>query len=224
MGLLRLLGEHTPEPLAKEFRWCGKQLQMGLALSAVMQGLLERVRLYDLRILATTLIVHRQAGGNVVMVLERLRAGGPRPAQLSAATPHHDRRRPHVGRIGRTRRSGRVCVLFLLSARLHSDDVAGPVRPIVARDCGRSGSSGIGLDIPPAETGVLIRWQTVGSQRRVDRDRSLLIDLFSMLRHRDDVRARREEPLGRRRHTSRAPIAAFRPPHPGVSGDAPCRA
>jgi len=69
---IALLGDHTREPLAKEFRWCGKQLQMGLALPVVMQRLFERVRLYDLRIFATTLIVHRQAGGNVVIVLERL--------------------------------------------------------------------------------------------------------------------------------------------------------
>jgi tight adherence protein B len=67
-----LLGDHSPDPLAKEFRWCSKQMDMGLALPAVMRSLVRRVRLYDVRILATTLIVHRQMGGNVVNVLERL--------------------------------------------------------------------------------------------------------------------------------------------------------
>jgi tight adherence protein B len=67
-----LLGEHSPEPLAREFRWCAKQLEMGLALPVVARSLVQRVRLYDIRILAATLVVHRQAGGNVVMVLERL--------------------------------------------------------------------------------------------------------------------------------------------------------
>jgi len=69
---VKLLGDHTPDPLAKEFRWCSHQLEMGLALPAVMRSLSRRVPLYDMRILATTLIVHRQTGGNVVTVLERL--------------------------------------------------------------------------------------------------------------------------------------------------------
>lgn len=67
-----LLGEHSPEPLAREFRWCAKQLEMGLGLPVVARSLVRRVRLYDIRILAATLIVHRQTGGNVVTVLERL--------------------------------------------------------------------------------------------------------------------------------------------------------
>jgi len=67
-----LLGDHSPEPLAKEFRWCTQQMNMGLALPVVMRSLVRRVRLYDVRILSTALIVHRQMGGNVVAVLERL--------------------------------------------------------------------------------------------------------------------------------------------------------
>jgi tight adherence protein B len=69
---IALLGEHSPEPLAREFRWCAKQLEMGLALPVVARSLVQRVRLYDIRILAATLVVHRQTGGNVVVVLERL--------------------------------------------------------------------------------------------------------------------------------------------------------
>ena len=69
---IKVLGQHSPDPLAKEFRWCAHQLEMGLSLPAVMRSLSGRLRLYDIRILATTLIVHRQTGGNVVTVLERL--------------------------------------------------------------------------------------------------------------------------------------------------------
>ena len=69
---IAMLGQHSPDPLAKEFRWCAKQLEMGLTLPAVMRSLTRRVRLYDMRIFATTLIVHRLSGGNVVTVLERL--------------------------------------------------------------------------------------------------------------------------------------------------------
>ncbi len=69
---IELVGDHCPEPLGHEFRWCARQLSMGLGLPAVMRSLVRRLPLYDVRILATTLVVHRQMGGNVVTVLERL--------------------------------------------------------------------------------------------------------------------------------------------------------
>ena len=69
---IRLVGEHSPDPLAHEFRWCAHQLEMGLAVPAVMRSLTERLPFYEVRIMATTLSVHRQTGGNVVSVLERL--------------------------------------------------------------------------------------------------------------------------------------------------------
>jgi len=69
---LEVVGSHSPEPLAADFRMCGKQLEMGLSVPAVMRSLVDRVRLYDVRIFTTTLIVHRQTGGNLARMLERL--------------------------------------------------------------------------------------------------------------------------------------------------------
>jgi tight adherence protein B len=69
---IKLVGQQSPEPLAREFRWCGMQLEMGLSMASVMQLLVERVRLHDVRIFTTTLTVHRQTGGNVAKVLARL--------------------------------------------------------------------------------------------------------------------------------------------------------
>jgi len=69
---LTLVGQQSPEPLAAEFRLCAQQLDMGLAMASVMRLLVERVRLHDVRIFTTTLTVHRQTGGNVAKVLERL--------------------------------------------------------------------------------------------------------------------------------------------------------
>jgi tight adherence protein B len=66
------LGRNSPEPLATEFRFCARQLDMGLGMPAVMRNLVERLQMYDVRIFATTLIVHRQAGGNIAAVLDRL--------------------------------------------------------------------------------------------------------------------------------------------------------
>jgi tight adherence protein B len=69
---LDVVGKHSPEPLAAEYRMCARQLDMGLSVPAVMRALVERVRLYDVRIFTTTLIVHRQTGGNVARMLQRL--------------------------------------------------------------------------------------------------------------------------------------------------------
>ncbi len=71
---VELVGARSPEPLAAEFRVCGKQLALGLAMPAVMRSLVGRVRLFDVRIFTATLTVHRQTGGDVAKVLERLAA------------------------------------------------------------------------------------------------------------------------------------------------------
>jgi len=71
---VQLVGEKGPEPLAVEFRRCANQLGLGLSLAAVMRALVYRVRLLDMRIFTATLKVHRQAGGNLVLTLERMAA------------------------------------------------------------------------------------------------------------------------------------------------------
>ena len=55
-----------------EFRRCARHLQMGLSVTAAMRSLVHRLPLMDVRILATTLSVHRQTGGNLALTLERM--------------------------------------------------------------------------------------------------------------------------------------------------------
>jgi tight adherence protein B len=69
---IALVGERSPEPLGLEFRRCARHLQMGLSVSAAMRALVHRLPIMDIRILATTLSVHRQAGGNLALTLERM--------------------------------------------------------------------------------------------------------------------------------------------------------
>ena len=71
---LHLVGTQSPQPLAADFNVCAKQLEMGMSMPAVMRLLVERVNLHDMRIFTTTLAVHRQTGGNIARVLERLAA------------------------------------------------------------------------------------------------------------------------------------------------------
>lgn len=69
---IELVGAKSPEPLAAEFRRVGRQLGMGLSMTAAMRALVYRVRLIDVRIFTTTLAVHRRTGGNLASTLERL--------------------------------------------------------------------------------------------------------------------------------------------------------
>ena len=69
---IALVGSETKGMIGREFTRCARQLDMGLSLSTVMQSLSRRVRLTELRMLASTLMVHRQAGGNLPIALDRM--------------------------------------------------------------------------------------------------------------------------------------------------------
>ena len=59
-------------PLAAEFRQCSRQLEMGRSFDAVMQSLAARVRIIEMQLLTTTLVVQRGSGGNLSETLERM--------------------------------------------------------------------------------------------------------------------------------------------------------
>ena len=69
---IALVGEKAGGPLAKEFRRCAGQLEMGLSVAAAMRALSYRVRTVDMKILTNTLAVHQQTGGELVATLDRL--------------------------------------------------------------------------------------------------------------------------------------------------------
>jgi tight adherence protein B len=69
---MEVVGESLHEPAGIEFQRCAGQLEMGLSLAACMRSLGHRVDQMDTRIFATTLSVHRDAGGNLPITLERL--------------------------------------------------------------------------------------------------------------------------------------------------------
>jgi tight adherence protein B len=70
-GLL-LVGDATEDPVGTELKRCAKQLEMGLSMQTCMSGLMQRVQLMDVRIFANAVGVHREAGGNLSITLERL--------------------------------------------------------------------------------------------------------------------------------------------------------
>ena len=67
-----MVAEDTPEPLGSELRACVRRMQMGEDIASSMRDLPDRTGLVALNILVTSLGVHQQTGGDLVMVLERL--------------------------------------------------------------------------------------------------------------------------------------------------------
>lgn len=73
-GAIRLVGEEAGGVLGHEFRLCARQINLGRSLASAIQSLSVRVRVVELRILATTLSVQRQTGGNLAQTLDRMSA------------------------------------------------------------------------------------------------------------------------------------------------------
>jgi tight adherence protein B len=69
---IALLGRETAGALGAEFARCARQMEMGQSMPAVARSLVARIRLLEIRILASTLMVHRQTGGNLAESLDRL--------------------------------------------------------------------------------------------------------------------------------------------------------
>ena len=88
---LSLVAHEATGQLADEFRTCVQQLNMGRSFEKTLKSLASRVRLLEIRILVTTLIVQRQSGGPLSETLERMssvvrdRIAAQRQVQASTA-------------------------------------------------------------------------------------------------------------------------------------------
>lgn len=67
-----LVGQSVADPLGAEFRRCARQMEMGLSVESTMQGLVRRTPVLETRILASTVTMQRQSGGNLPLTLERI--------------------------------------------------------------------------------------------------------------------------------------------------------
>lgn len=59
-------------PISQEFGRCVNQLKLGHTLPAVLEQLVARAPLVELRIFSTAVLVHRNTGGNLALLTERL--------------------------------------------------------------------------------------------------------------------------------------------------------
>lgn len=69
---LAMVAHDTPAPLGTEMTGCVRKLELGLPIDAALSQLPERTGVVSTSILNTALVVHRQTGGDLVRVLERL--------------------------------------------------------------------------------------------------------------------------------------------------------
>ncbi len=71
---LQVVANDTPSPLGSELRRCTDRIAFGLPLSQALEELPIRTGLVSTSVLATALGVHRETGGDLVHVLQRLAA------------------------------------------------------------------------------------------------------------------------------------------------------
>lgn len=69
---LRMVAHDTPAPLGAELRQCVRKIDLGLPIHLAMAQLPERTGVISTSILNTALSVHRQTGGDLISVLDRL--------------------------------------------------------------------------------------------------------------------------------------------------------
>ncbi len=69
---MQVVASDTPAPLGDELRRCTDRIAFGLPLSQALEELPIRTGLVSTSVLATALAVHRETGGDLVHVLQRL--------------------------------------------------------------------------------------------------------------------------------------------------------
>lgn len=71
---IKMVADEARDPVATEFRRVFEEQRFGLAFEDSLFGLADRVRLMDVRILTTAILVQREVGGNLAEVLDNLAA------------------------------------------------------------------------------------------------------------------------------------------------------
>ena len=85
-----MVAADTRGPLSEEFEYCAAQLRLGHSVSAVLKRMVRRLPLAEFKMFAVAVAVHRQTGGNLAVLTERLAAAARDRQQfqghLAAAT------------------------------------------------------------------------------------------------------------------------------------------
>lgn len=69
---LKMVADECREPIAPEFRQVFEQQRFGMPFDEALHGLVDRVPIVDVRILATAVMIQREVGGNLAEILDNL--------------------------------------------------------------------------------------------------------------------------------------------------------
>src|SRR6266852_377300 len=73
-AVIEMVGREIAEPLAGEFRIVHEEQNLGLPLRDAMLNLVERVPRDDVRFLATAILLQKETGGNLAVILDKTAA------------------------------------------------------------------------------------------------------------------------------------------------------
>jgi len=69
---LKMVADEAREPVASEFRRTHEEHRFGLAFEDAMLAMADRVKIVDVRILVTAILIQREVGGNLAEILDNL--------------------------------------------------------------------------------------------------------------------------------------------------------
>jgi tight adherence protein B len=69
---MRAVADEFPRPISLEFLLCHEQMNLGLSAEDALRDLARRTGLLELKIFALAMVVHRQTGGNLAELLDKL--------------------------------------------------------------------------------------------------------------------------------------------------------
>jgi tight adherence protein B len=71
---IALIGNQGPQPLAPEFKRCSEHLELGMTVPAALEMTAKRIHLADFDLLVSLVALHRDTGGNLSLLVDRLAA------------------------------------------------------------------------------------------------------------------------------------------------------
>ncbi len=71
---IRMIGEETPPPLAPEFARIGQQVVLGVPLGEALRDFQQRINIPEAQYFVTTVVIQREAGGQLAAILAELAA------------------------------------------------------------------------------------------------------------------------------------------------------
>src|SRR5262244_3693506 len=81
-AVLEMVGTETAEPISSEFKKLHEETQLGLPLRDAVMNLVSRLPRDDMRFLATAILMQKETGGNLAVILDKTAAVARERARL----------------------------------------------------------------------------------------------------------------------------------------------